>query len=300
MNRRLLLLSLSLLLIAGGQPARADTNASDEIQILPGYSSDASLKYYLGQKGKLQKKRFLTEGSVAVDYALLSWGDWSLIGDILMQCGMGESVTDNLPFSPLEMHYELTPFLERRGENLLWRLGWTHACDHLIYKDVEQPWYTEEGQNIEPDVYYNRIFAGAGTPAIRMPIQRQAFLKPGTAPRPPLGLVWYVEAGYYLRSLGDSIDSKSLSGHNDWAWDFKGEVRVPLWTGRSAALFANSRTHLLLDEDGGAFWREKLELELLFAGGSYGSSVFFGAYVVDEHPRDSREDLQDIGLRFYF
>jgi hypothetical protein len=291
-----------LLLTAPGLGAESGGEASGGIKVLPGYQGDAYLKYYLNHPNDLSKERYVTEGSLSLDFALLSSDDrLFLFWNILMTAGMGPSVAENLPFSPLEMHYELVPFVERRTEQTLWRIGWLHACDHLILKAMEHPWYEEEGQGVAPDVYYNRAFAGVGTPTVRMPLQRQAFLHPGSGvPRPPFGLTWYVELGYYVRSLGGWVDSSSLSAHNDWNWDVKGEIRYPLWLDSAFALFANSRTHLLFDTDGEAFWREKLELEVLFEGGSCGSSIFFGAYVLDEHPRDSKEDLMDLGVRLFF
>ena len=56
-------MSSGLLLFAGGLSSPAATNTTDELRFLPGYAGDAYLKYYLGQKGELQKKRFLTEGN---------------------------------------------------------------------------------------------------------------------------------------------------------------------------------------------------------------------------------------------
>ena len=96
------------------------------------------------------------------------------------------------------------------------------------------------------------------------------------------------------------MDADSLYGGNDWTADLKLDVMIPLRLRRTYALFAASRAHVLFDTDADAFGRERLELESFFASRGFGSSVFLAWNAVDEHPRDSREGLFELGARFFF
>ena len=44
----------------------------------------------------------------------------------------------------------------------------------------------------------------------------------------------------------------------------------------------------------------QLQLELAFASRGYGSSIYAGWHVVDEHPRDSKEGMLEFGASFYY
>ena len=276
------------------------TPAADTTDFLSDFSGGGHLLYFLDQRDKLQEDRFVTEGVMELDFSLLSRADrLELRTRFEMSAGMGQSVAENLPFSPKEMAYEINPFLEYRAGGLLYRAGLVHACQHLIYKDNEDPWYLEEGVDIPPDVYFNRLYAGAGMQETRREVLQRTYLGAlATAKKPPA--VWYVEAGWYLRSLGSLLDEESLYGDNDWVADLKADMMFPFRVRKAYALFAASRTHVLFDTDSNAYWRERLELEAFFASRGFGSSVFLAWNTVDEHPRDSREGLFELGARFFF
>ena len=157
------------------------------------------------------------------------------------------------------MNYGLTPFIEHRGDNLIYRYGWNHACYHLTYKDNPAPWYLNEGAEIEPDVFYNRLFAGVGTPTVR----RRNRVEQAFANTDQKQLTWYAEGGYYLQELGGIVDDESLYGGNDWEWDLRFDAMYPLWIGESTALFANNSFALLGDGEGDTYSRDLVELELV-------------------------------------
>lgn len=216
-----------------------------------------------------------------------------------MTAGMGKSVAEDLPFSPKEMAYEMNPFVEQQAGGLLFRAGLVHACQHLIYKDHDEPWYLAEGLDLPPDVYFNRLYAGMGRRESRREKLTAAYFGKTVPHRTP-PLLWYVEAGGYLRSLGELLAEESLYGDNDWAADAKADVMVPVLVRPSVALFVASRAHVLFDIHDHTFWRERLEVENFFASRGFGSSAFLAWNVVDEHPRDSREGLWEVGARFFF
>ncbi|HOW98125.1 MAG TPA: hypothetical protein P5567_09415 [Kiritimatiellia bacterium] len=293
---------LSLSLLAMAAACRGDLVAprGPSVQFLSAFSGGGHLLYFLDHQDQLQEDRFVTEGLMEMDFSMVSFPrglDIRLRFE--MDANMGKSVAENLPFSPKETAYEINPFAEYRREGLLCRAGWVHACQHLIYKDDDSPWYLEEGVDIPPDVYWNRLYAGAGRPEIRPELLRQIFFAEPEGSRRPLA-VWYAEAGWYLRSLGGLMDDESLYGDNDWAYDGKLDLMVPLRVTRSIALFAASHAHALFDTNDKAYWRERLELENHFASRGFGSSVFAAWNAVDEHPRDSREGLFELGARFFF
>ena len=153
--------------------------------------------------------------------------------------------------------------------------------------------------DIPPDVYFNRLYAGAGLLESRRELLKSTFLG-AAAPEKKPRLIWYAEAGWYLRSLGGWLDEESLSGDNPWAYDLKLDLMTPLRVRKAYALFAASRTHVLFDTLDSTYWRERLELETFFASRGFGSSVFLAWNAVDEHPRDSREGLFELGARFFF
>jgi hypothetical protein len=293
-------LAIALLLGVSSAMAAEPAPAGNAIRFFSHHNADAYLLYFFGQDGSVQKERFVTEGALHLEFSLASWNEGDDLAAVFhIVTGMGDSVTDNLPFSPKEMAYELSPVFQHRGPEWLYRAGWVHACQHLIYKDDANPWYLAEDSSIPPDLYYNRLFLGFGTPEARPEVLRQTFLVGNPGARAPW-LIWYGEGGYYLRSLGDLIEPDSLYDHNDWAMDFKADIGVPIWKSQSAVLIAGSHTHLLFDTDSDTYLRESLELAAHFASTGYGTSLVLGNRVVDEHPRDSKEGVWEIGVRFYY
>ena len=268
--------------------------ASGGVQFLSGYSGIGRLEFYSHQDD-LQDERYVTEGAMTMDFDLVSAGErWSVRSRFMLLADLGSSVTQNLPFSPKETMYEFTPYGEYQRGTWLARFGWDHVCQHLIYKDNDEPWYLYEGSNVPPDVYYNRIFLGAGRAEVRPEVFRETAF--GTAPP---RLLWYLEAGGYLQSF-PGMDDDSLYGSNDWVADARAEVRLRLLAGGKWALFANSLTHVLLDGEDEFFAREQLQMEVAFDSKGYGSSIYAGWHVVDEHPRDDQEGMLEIGAAFYY
>ncbi len=270
--------------------------ASGGVQFLSGYSGIGRLEFYSHQDD-LQDERYVTEGAMTMDFDLVSAGErWSVRSRFMLLADLGSSVTQNLPFSPKETMYEFTPYGEYQRGTWLARFGWDHVCQHLIYKDNEEPWYTVEGSNIPPDVYYNRLFVGAGRRESRPEILRQAFFQEGGI---PTRVIWYFEAGGYLRSL-PGVDDESLYGDNDWVGDGLADIHLLLHAADRWLLFVNSRTQVLLDTGDEFYTRERLQLEAVFDSRGFGSAVYAGWHVLDEHPRDSKEGMTELGAVFYF
>ena len=292
--------SLRWLVLAGGIATAAwgapeAAPADGEIRLLDDFSTIGRLGFFANQADELQKDRYVTEGTILLDFDLLSVGErWSLWSRFGLIIDLGKSVADNLPFSPKEMAYEFSPFVEYRRDAHLVRFGWNHACQHLIYKDNEEPWYLYEGSNVPPDVYWNRLYVGAGRAEIRPEVFRESAF--GAAPP---RLLWYLEVGGYLQSF-PGMDDDSLYGSNDWVADVRADVRLRLLARGKWALYANSLTHVLLDGEDEFFTREQVQLEVAFDSRGYGSSIYAGWHAVDEHPRDGKEDMLEFGASFYY
>lgn len=300
---RIALLSVFAACLAGAAsaqtaPAAPAPRAADFLFDVRG---EGDLTVFLAQQTDYQEERYVTEALVQLDFGLVSWATnrWAFRSRFALLTGMGDSVAENLPFSPKEMDYDIDFYVEYRTDRLLADFGWLHTCQHLIYKDQDNPWYLEEGLNLPPDVYYNRLYAGLGRPEARREILWQTYFGPDAAPGKSRW-IWRAEAGGYLHSLGGLMDEESLSGGQDWAADLKADLMIPLFVRRSVALFAANRAQLLLDADEETYWRDRLELEAFFASRGFGFSAFLAWNAVDEHPRDSREDLVEIGGRFFF
>jgi hypothetical protein len=280
------------------QAAPPPERPASRVQFLSGVNGSGGLVFYGNQRDELQEERYRTGGGVALDFILASSGGrWAVRSAFTLAADLGKSVAQNLPFSPIETAYEIRPYVEWQRGAWLARAGWAHACQHLVYKDHEEPWYTVEGSNLPPDVYYNRLFLGAGSRAIRPEIlQETVFNRTGPA---PARVLWYLEAGGYVRSL-PGMDRESLYDGNDWVGDLTGELRLRLWAGQRWLLFAASRTQVLLDAGDKGYFRERLRLEAVFDSRGFGSTFYAGAHVVDEHPRDSQEGLLELGGVFTF
>ena len=281
----------------GALPAQAEPEPAapeDGLRFLSDFSALGRLGFF-SEQDELQKERYVSEGAMALDFDLVSVGErWSLWSRFMFLADLGKSIADNLPFSPKEMAYEISPFVEYRRASYLYRFGWSHVCQHLIYKDNEEPWYLNEGSNVPPDVYWNRLYLGAGRAEIRPEVFRESTF--GAAPP---RLIWYLEVGGYLQSF-PGLDNDSLYGSNDWVADARADVRLRLLSGGKWALFANSLTHVLLDGADEWFTREQLQVEVAFDSRGYGSSIYAGWHVVDEHPRDGKEGMLEIGAAFYY
>ncbi len=262
-------------------------------------SGDGRVVFFGNQRDAVQEQRFVTEGAISLDFALASRGErWWVRSRFTLQSDFGESVADNLPFSPINTAYEVIPFVEYRRDAWLARAGWNHACQHLIYKENDAPWYLEEDVDVPPDAYYNRIFIGAGHREIRPELLRETFFENRKSAERPR-VMGYVEAGGYLRKL-PGMDRDSLYGGNDWVADVRADLRLRLLTGNRWVLLAISQTHLLLDGQDDVFARQRFQLEGVFATRGFGSSIFVGAYPLDEHPRDSKDGMLELGAQFTF
>lgn len=274
---------------------------ADSVRFFSEFSGTGRLLFFANHQDELQEDRFLTEGAMALDFNFISFADkLSLRSRFTLLANMGTSVAENLPFSPKETAYEITPFVEYRKTAHLVRFGWNHVCQHLIYKDNETPWYVAAGSNnVPPDVYYNRLFLGAGRREIRPEILRQVFFGGREGGPVPPRVIWYVEAGGYLRSL-PGMDEESLAGGNEWTADLTADLRLLLHAADRWLLFANSRTQVLLDTDEEAYARELVQLEAAFDSRGFGLSLVLGAHLLDEHPRDSKEGIIELGAVSYF
>lgn len=276
-----------------------ESGQSSSVQFLSEFNGTGRLLFFANQQDELQQERFLTEGSLTLDFNFVSFKEkLALRSRFTLLADMGRSVAENLPFSPKETAYEITPFGEYQTESHLVRLGWNHVCQHLVYKDNDRPWYTIEGSNLPPDVYYNRLFVGVGRREIRPEIMWKTFFAKESGAVLPR-MLWYLEAGGYIRSL-PGMDEESLVGGNDWTADLTAEIHFLLYAADRWLLFANSRTQVLLDVDDDLFARELLQLEVAFNPRGFGLSLVLGAHVFDEHPRDSKEGLVEWGAISYF
>ena len=295
-------LAVALACARAGQAADAGApppeRAGGGVRLFPEMSGSGSLSWYGGSKDELQKARYVNEGSLELDFALARFGEeWTLRGRFGMVAEMGKSISQHLPFSPKEMEYEVSPHVEWRRGGWMARGGWSHVCQHLVYKEQEEPWYELEGSNVPPDVYWNRLYAGFGREESRPDLLRKAAFGEGEGAFPRF--VWWVEAGGYLRSL-PGVDDETLYSQNDWAADLVADVRAIPYAGRKWLLAATSRTHLLFDDGGEGFLRQWLGLEATYGGQGYGATIFLGGHVVDEHPRDDKDGLLEAGARLYF
>ena len=85
------------------------------VQFLSGFSGGGHLLYFLDHQNELQEDRFVSEGLMEMDFSLASRADgFDLRLRFEMAANMGQSIAENLPFSPKEVAYEINPFVEYR------------------------------------------------------------------------------------------------------------------------------------------------------------------------------------------
>ena len=283
---------------AGPEAAVLQQRNDSWFRFFPGYYGSLSHRYFFNQKNSFYKERYVSQLDVGMEFIALSFGEqWFVLWDIRLQTGMGESIDSHLPFAVNEVHYRLGPLAEYRRGQTLYRAGLDHSCDHIVHKNTANPWYvTDDGQLV--DVYFNRVFAGVGSRDIRLPDFRRQYI--GKDRPQPGSLVWYVEGGYYLRSLFNIIRSDSLWEGNEWEWDLRGELRCTLWSGEWCVLFLNDECRLLVDLDGDTYWQNSIAAEVIFARGGGGTGFFLNATPLDEHPRDSRDQTIELGFRVFY
>jgi hypothetical protein len=270
--------------------------AQDSSNWFTTFRGETQVGFFLGHDSDLERTRYRSEGRLLVQYAILEITPRSVLWfDLYMATEMGESVAEYLPFSPMTTSYSLSPFWEYSKNGRLYRIGWDHACNHLTYKEGLRPWYNDGVNYIEPDVYYNRIFAAAGS-ATDPRLRRSAEYWNSEKPE----LHWCLETGWYVSSVFGLFSSREVQGGNDWAWDITARLSYPVLRANLSTLALNSETVLMIERDDDTYWRQRLELELFRRPSSYGTSAFLGLCLIDEHPRDSREGLCDIGFRVFF
>ena len=278
----------------------APPSSTNRIQFLPSCYVDGYLIYFANQRSKFDEKRFVGEGGAFMEFDVLAVGDTSMFWDFRLNSRMGKSATSDLPFAIQEVNYALVPLIERPVDDWLWRFGFDHSCYHLVRKTNETPWYAESDAVPLNDVYYNRLFLDIGSQSARPAVWRRQNQEAARGQIRPSRLAWTVEGGYYLRDFFNVISKDSLYKGNDWIWDAGAQIKCALFRHQLAVLAATSETQLLGDKDRDIYWREKVGLELTFLRGGFGSRLFVNANPLDEHPRDSREGIVEMGATFFF
>lgn len=276
----------------------AHTSLASEGQSLEWFndlSGDFSFQSFNNPSTELQKARYQGKAILGTEFSIVNLKAYSLFGDLHMATTTSDSTIRGLGISPMDITYATSMFGEYKSGGLLYRLGWSHACDHVIWKG-EDAWYDEH--DLPRDVFYHKVYLAAGTQTVRPIVQAKQIFdneKRSLLER----LVWYTEVACFIRSLG-SIDKETLYCANNWQWQFTGELRYPLFAASKAAIFFNTRTVLLLDTSSRICWRESLQLEMFFRPGKFAASLFAGWYPIDEHPRDSLDGMTELGIRFVF
>lgn len=258
-----------------------------------------TLYYFLNHRDDMREERFVAGGGLTLECVALAKDDrFLLIMDVDLLSGTGDSVAANLPFSPMEVSYGLGLFFEYLWGRCLLRAGWDHTCDHVVFKDHPDPWYEVAG--VETDVFYNRPFVGVGSQTMRPQEQRRVYLGGRTKGERVSPLIWYAELGYYMRSAFGARNDDVLFNGNDWTWDAKVNLGLVAWRCDRIAVLLSNRAHLLLDTDGKTFWRDTAELSVLLGKGEAGLSFYAGSHLVDDHPRDGKEEMWEIGARLVY
>ncbi|NCD22469.1 MAG: hypothetical protein EOL90_05970, partial [Spartobacteria bacterium] len=95
---------LGWMIVAGWVAGWGAVAAGGEIRLLDDFSTVGRLGFFSNHDDEFQDDRYISEGTVLLDFDLLSvgerWSLWSRFGFIV---DLGKSVADNLPFSPKEM-----------------------------------------------------------------------------------------------------------------------------------------------------------------------------------------------------
>lgn len=301
--RRVLLVGLCLCAATAviADPTEQPGTSDSEWEYLSGHYTETALNFYMNQRGPIEKFRYVTRLSMSLEYMVASRGETDLVFvNPALIAGMGRSVAPYLPFAPIEMEYTIKSFWEGRRDNMLYRAGYEHTCFHIIHKAMDA-WYAYGGASeFAPDVFYNRLFAGAGSRHSRRQLQREAYLSRKAPCRPADRLLWYVEGGYYVREIFGILDGNALAGDQEYQWDLAVTVGYPLVIRDHFALVLSNWTRLLIDTRGGTYWQDRAQLELLLGDNPVGTSFFLAGTPLDQHPRDAREGLLEIGGRFTF
>ncbi|MBM4144314.1 MAG: hypothetical protein FJ225_12090 [Lentisphaerae bacterium] len=288
--------------LACAPAARAweDDETPSVCEALTGHSGEVSLLRFYNQRGFEQSRRYVTRLSMDFEGEMLSWRrrDYLMLGTSLAS-DFGRSIAPLLPFSPMDAVYGIAPFWENRGRRILRRAGWDHACAHLILKEGGAVWYDREDVNVPSSAYFNRVFAGVGTTTMRRAAQARSY-RLAPPPGPAERIVWYAEAGGYVRGLGGVLSPSAFQGGSDWAWDVALEARHPLLIRTAWALVAGGSGTALVDSRDRPSWRARLELEFMPVRNALGLSLFGAWNPVDRHPYDSREGLGEVGVRAWF
>lgn len=301
--KRALLLCLCLCTTTAviADPVDRPGDSDSDWEYLSGHYTETVLNFYMNQRGPIEKFRFVTGLGMSIEYIVASKGETDLVFvNPVLIAGMGRSVAPYLPFAPIEMEYTIKSFWEGRRDDMLYRAGYEHTCFHIIHKAMDA-WYAYGGASeFAPDVSYNRLFAGAGSRHARRQLRREAYLSRKAPARPADSILWYVEGGYYVREIFGIVDGNALYGDQDYQWDVAATVGYPLVIRKNFALVLSNWIRLLIDIDGETYWQDRAQLELFLGDNPVGTSFFFAGTPLDQHPRDAKEGLLEIGGRFAF
>ncbi|NQU41305.1 MAG: hypothetical protein HQ523_15255 [Lentisphaerae bacterium] len=275
----------------------ATSQAEESSRFLTQLHGAGYMTLFGNRSGAFNRERYVSEGTLEADIFLFDFTPTThLVWGITTATRMGKSTTSGLPFSVQEVNYALIPYLEmERGAHLV-RVGLDHGCEHLILKDASQPWYIRDGERVLPTVYDNRLFAGFGSDTYRRSTwkaQRQ------DASREAPHWIHYVEVGYYLQELFGLVSEDALNEGNNWWWDAHHDLRRQVWSGRRGDLFVINRLEFMIDREEECAWRDRIGLEFQPAT-RVGSAFQLNWHPIDEHPRNSREDLIELVARFFF
>jgi hypothetical protein len=232
-------------------------------------------------------QRYFLENKTYLEAAFFSIGPrFYCFGEVSVNIGMGRQ-SGVIVLDPRDVDEGFGPKLEYRLPTYIIQLGLDHHCFHQI--DREE-WNT---------LYWNKVFASLGSANMRDG-EFKSFLHQSPAPSWRQRISWQLEYGYFVHEFFGTLDTSALSWGNSYIHEFETACRFAPIICKGYAGVASWHNKVRIDRAGHWMWTEDIQAEAEVLHGTYGLSVFYDWFFLDQSiPRENRDRLMEAGIRIF-
>ena len=266
-----------------------------DLVLFPRYHLTLDGTLFLNQNTPFQKTRYLIESRSDLVMGMLAFGEhlvWYNRVDVTY--GMGRT-PGNVVFDPMDLVFNLSPFLELRLLPVVLRTG----IDHVCYHEIDRKDFAT--------VYWNRPFVAVETPNARSTEYLRGVTGSGFSGGAGR-LAASFSGGYFLKRFFGLVEPRKLNDNNNRILQGEGWVRYAVLVNREVVLVGYLETLAGLWRPPGEkrtlYWAQQTGIELYLLRSRQGA-LFYGTLTLDAmppyygQPRFSKHKMLRMGIRLF-
>lgn len=253
----------------------------------PEHHFSEDLLEYFNYLHKDYSQRYFLENKTYLEAAFFSTGNrFFCFGELEVNVGLGRQ-SGAILLDPRDVDEGFGPMLEYRLPGYILQFGLDHHCFHQIDRDE---WNT---------LYWNKLYAAIGSTNFREGTYKELLQKNGS-PGWRERLSWQCTYGYFVHEFFGVFDTSALSWGNAYIHEIATACRFAPYVRSGYAGVVSWNNKVRIDRAGRWLWTEDLQAEGMVTHGSYGLSVFYNWFFLDQSiPRENRDRLMEAGIQIF-